>query len=134
MTMKAASRKTSAGTRYRRRKPGARRKPMAGLLEPGASVVHTIEPPMRPNEQPVILASNSQDVLMHDIQANRVTVINRANRAAGYVLWIVPSVLVRAAMVPWGRVIGDLGRAVRDTGILAQIKQLFGGTGIIPGG
>ncbi len=88
---------------------------------------------MRPNEQPVILASNSQDVLMHDVQVNRVTVINRANRAAGYVLWIAPTVLVRAAMVPWARVIGDLGRAVRDTGVLAQLKQLFGTPGVISG-
>ena len=88
---------------------------------------------MRPNEQPVILASNKQDVAMHDIQDNRVTVVNRANRVAAYVLWVAPTALVRATTIPWGRVLGDLRRAVQDTGVLAQLKRLFGGVGVLGG-
>jgi hypothetical protein len=105
-----------------------------GLLEPGAAVVLTIDPPLQDHEQPILFTPHAGDVLMHDVQLGRLTVVNHANRISAYVLTIVPKVLVKAAMVPWGRVLTDLKQAVRDSGVLDQIGQLFGaGAPAIPG-
>ena len=96
-----------------------------GLLGPGQTFVVAIEPPLEANEEPVVLTPNVADILMQDVQPDRVTLVNCSNRVVGYVTTVVPSVLVKAALVPWKRVIADLGTAVREGGLLERFAQLL---------
>lgn len=111
---------------YRRRpRPRPRRRPIAGLLEPGQAIALMIDPPLRPNEQPVALTPNAGDILLRDASAERVTVVNQTDRVVAYLLTVVPSVVVKAAMVPWRRVIADLGQAVKNSGVLDRFAALL---------
>ena len=96
-----------------------------GLLEPGQAIVVAIDPPLEAHEEAVVLTPNAMDILMQDVQLNRVTLVNRTDRVVGYVTTAVPRVLVKAAMVPWKRVIADLGTAVREGGLLERFAQLL---------
>lgn len=116
-----------AGTRRVYRRKPRRRRPIAGLLEPGQAIVLVIDPPMGPNEQPVALTPNAGDILMRDVTLNRVTVVNTTDRIVAYLLTVVPKLLVRAAMVPWKRVINDLSQAVKNSGVLDRFAQLING-------
>lgn len=118
---------TSSGTDrpYRRRKVRTWRRPVAGLLEPGQALVLVIEPPMQANEQPVVLTPNAGDIILLDAQTDRVTVKNQTDRVVAYMVSVVPSVLVKAASVPWKRIVSDLGTAVRESGVLDRFARMF---------
>jgi hypothetical protein len=101
---------------------------MAGLLAPGQSIVLVIDPPMLAYEQPVALTPNAGDILLRDATRERVTITNQSDeRVVAYVMTIVPRVLVKAATVPWKRVLADLGTAVQQSGVLDRFAQLFKG-------
>lgn len=80
---------------------------------------------MGPNEQPVALTPNAGDIILLDAQADRVTVQNQTDRVVAYMMSVVPSVLVKAATVPWKRIAADLGHAVRESGILDRFARLL---------
>ena len=118
--------RVTAGTRVYRRKP-RRRRPIAGLLEPGQTIVLTIDPPLRAHEQPLALTPNAGDIYLRDATQDRVTIVNTTDRIVAYLMTVVPRVLVKAATVPWPRVIADLGQAVRNSGVLDRFAQLISG-------
>lgn len=132
MTLMMETRKTrkmrakAATRRVYRRKP-RRRRPIAGLLEPGQSLVLVIDPPLRDSEQPVALTPNAGDILLRDATASRVTVVNTTDRVVAYLMTVAPKLLVKAATVPWQRVITDLRQAVRNSGVLDRFAQLLNG-------
>jgi len=98
---------------------------VGGLLGPGEAIVLVIEPPMGPNEQPVALTPNAGDIVLLDAQPDRVTVHNPTDRVVAYMMSVVPSMLVKAATVPWKRIASDLGTAVRKSGLLDRFAQLL---------
>ncbi|MDB4955847.1 MAG: hypothetical protein JWO36_3416 [Myxococcales bacterium] len=98
---------------------------MGGLLRPGEALVLVIEPPMGPNEQPVALTPNAGDIILLDAQPGRVTVHNQTDRVVAYMMSVVPSMLVKAATVPWRRIASDLGHAVRESGLLDRFARLL---------
>jgi hypothetical protein len=99
---------------------------MAGFLQPGGSIVLVIEPPLRSHEQPVALTPNAGDVLLLNATLDHVTIVNQSNeRVVAYLVTIVPRLFVKAATVPWKRVAADLGTAVRNSGVLDRLAQLF---------
>ena len=113
---------------YRRRRGGGKRpwrRPVAGLLEPGQTIVHTLDPPLAVNEQPIALTPNAGDIMLIDPALDRVTIQNQTDRVVAYMVTVVPSLVVKAAMVPWRRVATDLGHAVRESGLLDQFKRLL---------
>ena len=118
--------RVTAATRVYRRKP-RRRRPIAGLLEPGQTIVLTIDPPLRAHEQPLALTPNAGDIYLRDATQDRVTIVNTTDRIVAYLMTVVPRVLVKAATVPWPRVIADLGQAVRNSGVLDRFAQLISG-------
>lgn len=101
------------------------RRPAGGLLGPGEAIVLVIEPPMGPNEQPVAITPNAGDIILLDAQPDRVTVHNQTDRVVAYMMSVVPSMLVKAATVPWKRIASDLGTAVRKSGLLDRFAQLL---------
>lgn len=112
---------------YRRRKASKRpwRRPVAGLLEPGQAIVLVIDPPMGPAEQPVALTPNAGDIILLDAMADRVTIQNRTDRVVAYLMTVAPRVLVKAATVPWKRIVSDLGQAVRESGVLERFARML---------
>ncbi len=86
-----------------------------------------IDPPLQDHEQPLALTPNAGDILLRDATLDRVTIVNTTDRIVAYLLTVVPRVLVKAAMVPWKRVISDLGQAVRNSGVLDKFAQLLNG-------
>jgi hypothetical protein len=100
---------------------------LAGLLQPGGSIVLVIDPPLRPHEQPVAVTPNAGDILLRDATLDRVTIVNQTDdRVVAYLMTVVPRVLVKAAAVPWKRVAADLGTAIQNSGVLDRFAQLFG--------
>lgn len=80
---------------------------------------------MGPNEQPVALTPNAGDIILLDACPDRVTVHNQTDRVVAYMMSVVPSVLVKAATVPWKRIASDLGHAVRESGLLDRFRALL---------
>lgn len=109
----------------RRRKPGVRRS-TGGLLDPGQSIVIPIDPPLRDFEQPVVITPNAGDVLLQDASLTHATVANQTDRIVAYAFTVAPRLLVKAATVPWGRVVRDLGQAVKNSGLLERFSRLIG--------
>jgi hypothetical protein len=73
-----------------------------------------------------VVTPRAGDVLLRDAFADRVTVVNQADdRVVAYFLTIVPSVLVKVAILPWRRVLTDVGYAVRKSGVLQQLSKLL---------
>jgi hypothetical protein len=114
----------AATSRVFRRKP-RRRRPIAGLLQPHQSVVLTIDPPLRAHEQPIALTPNAGDIVLQDATLERVTVTNTTNRIVAYLMTVAPKLLIKAATVPWKRVVSDLSTAVRNSGLLERFAQLL---------
>jgi hypothetical protein len=110
---------------YRRKRP--RRRPVAGLLEPRQALVLAIDPPLRDNEQPVALTPNAGDIMLRDAAPDRVTIVNTTDRIVAYLMTVAPKLLIKAATVPWQRVITDLSQAVRNSGVLDRFAQLLNG-------
>jgi len=81
---------------------------------------------MRPGEQAIAVTPNAGDILLRDASPEFVTVTNQSDRVVAYFLTIVPSTYVQAAMIPWGRVLTDVGYAVRKSGVLQRLGQFFG--------
>lgn len=119
-------------SRTYRRKP-RRRRPIAGLLEPGQVLVLVIDPPLSDHEQPVAFTPNAGDVLLREATRDRVTIVNTTDRIVAYLLTTAPKLLVKAATIPWKRVVTDLRQAVRNSGLLERFAQLFNGDRAIPG-
>lgn len=120
-----ARRGTSQPYRRRKAKRKAWRRPVAGLLEPGGAIVLVIDPPLGPNEQPVAITPNPGDIILLDPALDRVTIQNQTDRVVAYMMTIVPSLVVKAATVPWRRVAEDLEHALRQGGLLDQFKRLL---------
>ncbi len=125
MAKTKAPTRTGTNRTYRRRKASAWRRPAGGLLGPGEAIVLVIDPPMGPNEQPVALTPNAGDIILLDAQPDRVTVHNQTDRVVAYLMSVVPRTLVKAATVPWKRIVTDLGTAVRKSGLLDRFAQLL---------
>lgn len=62
---------------------------------------------------------------MRDVTLTQVVLVNTTDRVVAYVMTVVPRALVKLAMVPWRRVIGDLGQAVKNSGILDRFAHLL---------
>jgi len=88
--------------------------------------VLVIDPPCGPDEQPVALTPNAGDILLRDATFDRVTIVNTTDdRVVAYLMTVVPSFVVKAAMVPWRRVAADLGQAIKNSGILDRFAALL---------
>jgi hypothetical protein len=124
MTKRKMPAKAPTDRRVYRRKPRIRR-PAAGLLGPHESIVLVIDPPMHEREQPVALTPNAGDILLRDATLDRVTVVNTTDRIVAYMMTVAPKLLIKAATVPWGRVATDLGKAVRESGLLDRFARLL---------
>lgn len=111
-------------TVYRRRRK-VRRRPTAGLLEPHQTIVLPIDPPLQENEQPLAVTPNAGDLLMRDVTLTQVVLVNTTDRVVAYMMTVVPRALVKLAMVPWRRVVADLGQAVKNSGILDRFAYLL---------
>ena len=111
---------------YRRRPAKPRRRPRAGLLDPGVSIRIAIDPPLQDNEQPVVATPNAGDVLITEASTTHAIVSNQTDRIVAYMFAIAPKVLVQAASVPWKRVARDLGTAIERSGILDRFARLLG--------
>lgn len=81
---------------------------------------------MQPGEQAVAVTPNAGDILLRDAYPERVTIENQTDRVVAYFLTIVPSVYVQVATIPWGRVLSDVGYAVRKSGVLQRLGRLLG--------
>ncbi len=88
-------------------------------------IVLAIDPPLKSNEQVVTLTPNAGDIMLLDPALDRVTIQNQTDRVVAYMVTIVPSILAKAATVPWRRVAADLGHAVRQSGLLDQFARLL---------
>jgi len=96
-----------------------------GILAPHQEFTVVLDPPMKPNEQPVAITPQPGDILLRDVVPESVTVVNQTDRIVAYFLTVVPTIYVQAAKVPWGRVLTDVGYAIRNSGLLEQINNLF---------
>lgn len=88
-------------------------------------VTLTIHPPLAEHEQPVLITPKAGDVLIQEAGLDFVTVANQTDRISAFGLTVVPRVLVQAAAIPWGRVMRDLGSAVKESGVMDQLKQFL---------
>ena len=80
---------------------------------------------MGPNEQPIAVTPNAGDIILLDAQPDCVTVQNQTDRVVAYMMSVVPTVLVKAATVPWKRIASDLGTAVKKSGLLDRFARLL---------
>jgi hypothetical protein len=96
-----------------------------GILAPRQEFVVMLDPPMKPNEQPVVITPQPGDILLRDVTPESVTVVNYTDRIVAYFLTVVPSIYVQAAQVPWVRVFTDVGHALRNSNLLEQINNFF---------
>lgn len=130
MAIKPQTRRTKPATSYRRRRPSKpskpRRRPSAGLLDPGLSIRIAIDPPLADNEQPVVLTPSAGDVLITEASTTHAIVTNQTDRIAAYMFTIAPRLLIQAAAVPWKRVARDLGTAIERSGLLDRFARLLG--------
>ena len=124
-TTQTLAAKRKAATRVPRRRKPQRRRPAMGLLEPGGSIVLVIDPPLQPHEQPVAMTPNAGDILLRDATLDRVTIVNQTDRVVAYMMTVVPRLLVKAATVPWKRVVTDLGTALQKSGMLDRFARLL---------
>ena len=85
-----------------------------------------IDPPLRDFEQPVVITPNAGDVLLQDVSLTHATVVNQTDRIVAYAFTVAPRLLVKAATVPWSRVVRDLGQAVKNSGLLERFSRLLG--------
>jgi len=125
-TPRTTTPRTKATSRqvYRRRARSWRR-PVGGLIGPRQSVVLAIDPPLRPNEQPVAVSPNAGDIMMRDVTTSTVTISNETDRVVAYLMTVVPRFFVKAAMVPWRRVAADLGQALKNSGVLERFARFL---------
>lgn len=96
-----------------------------GLLGPRQTVTLTIDPPLSDTEQPVLITPKAGDVLIQSAQVDQVIVANQTDRIAAFGVTIVPRLLVQAAVIPWKRVVRDLGAAVKESGVIDQLRGLL---------
>jgi hypothetical protein len=96
-----------------------------GILAPHQEFTVVLDPPMKPNEQPIVITPQPGDILLRNVVPESATVVNQTDRIVAYFLTVIPTIYVQAAKVPWMRVIADVGYAVRNSGLLEQIGQLF---------
>jgi len=96
-----------------------------GLLGPRQVVTLTIDPPLADHEQPVLITPKAGDVLIQEAGVDYVVIANQTDRISAFGLTVLPRVVVRAAAVPWGQVARDLGNAVKESGVIDQLKQFF---------
>ncbi len=81
---------------------------------------------MTEREQPILFTPKAGDVLFSAATLDQVEITNHTDRVAAYVVTVVPKSLVKIATVPWGRVLKDVGAAVKESGVLDQVLSLFG--------
>lgn len=98
---------------------------MGGILGPREEFVLAIDPPFGPGEQPVAFTPHAGDITIRSQGAEAVVVVNNTDRAVVYGLIVAPSVYVKAAMVPWKKVLTDVGYAVQQSGLLDRLGELF---------
>ena len=92
--------KTSRGPRLR--------PPWAGVLIPGARQWITIDPPLRDDEELVLVSL--QGVVANATSPRAVEVYNGSGLTVAYTLWAGPRTVVRAAQFPWTRFVDALRR------------------------
>lgn len=85
-----------------------------------------IDPPLGPNELPVALTPNGGDILLRAAEHDQVTIENQTDRVVAYMMTAVPRALVTAATMPWKRIMGDLGHAMRENGLRDWFRALRG--------
>jgi hypothetical protein len=117
--------KTTVAKQYRRKEPQKQKRMAGGILAPRQEFVVALDPPMKPNEQPVVITPQPGDILLRDVTPESVTVVNYTDRIVAYFLTVVPSIYVQAAQVPWVRVFTDVGHALRNSNLLEQINNFF---------
>lgn len=109
---------------HRRQGRSEARRPLVGVLAPKQELVLPIDPPLRHDEVPVAVTPHAGDILLRNVQPESVTIANSTDRAVLYVVFVAPSIYVKAAMIPWGRIVSDIGLAVRKSGVLARLRRL----------
>ena len=80
---------------------------MPGLLDPRQTYDITINPPLGPGEQAVLLTAHPGAVVMKAAEGPLVRIENLTDDPVVYLLLVVPTYLVKAASTDWGRLWAD---------------------------
>lgn len=120
-------------TKAKKQPAQPRRRPIAGLLQPGEVRSIALEPPLGDAEQAVLLTPNVGDVVLQPGSVDHVVVANQTGRIAAYLVTTAPRALVKLAAVPWAQVFGDVGEAVAESGVVERVRQLFAGVRAVTG-
>jgi hypothetical protein len=95
--------------KLRRRKiPTTWRRICVGVAEPGKRLTFDIEPPMKPDEAAVVLSRHRDGIVIVESTLTSVTVENRLDDSAGFVLLVAPAAALPLFNLPWTRMITSL--------------------------
>lgn len=98
------------------------RLPVTGVIEAKSRTRLVIDPPMDlPREQPAILTSSPESVVIVGGSPGWVDVENRSDRSLTFVLFVIPALVGRALVAPWREAARMLQAGASDPRTLKRV-------------